>query len=258
MLRKLAGIAVVAMVATIGQLAAPAAPAQATTATPAFGVQFHATWGDYTDAQRIALLDKLAAAKIGWVRIDIGWRAWEEHGKGVISQWQADMMDRIVAAAEARGIKILGTLWHTPAWANGNKSATTPPDDPAEYARFARYISERYRGRIAAWEVWNEPNLEAFFVGTDPVRYAALVRAAYPAFKAGDPNALVVAGSVSLNDDAWLKRMYDAGVSGSFDVLSTHPYQGPADAPPEIVDDGNRWILDHIGAVHALMVARGD
>ncbi|HZI38899.1 MAG TPA: family 1 glycosylhydrolase, partial [Acidimicrobiia bacterium] len=193
MLRRIAITAVVGLTALTAQLVSGVAPAGAT-AIPTFGVQFHATWGDYTDAQRIALLDKLAAANIRWVRIDIGWRAWEENGRGVISQWQADMMDRIVAAAEARGIRILGTLWHTPAWANGGKSATTPPDDPNEYARFAQYISARYRGRIAAWEVWNEPNQSGFFTGADPVKYAALVRAAYPAFKAGDPGALVVAG----------------------------------------------------------------
>src|SRR5688500_2161874 len=51
------------------------------TAIPAVGVQFHATWGDYNDTQRIALLDKLAAANIRWVRIDLGWRAFEENGK---------------------------------------------------------------------------------------------------------------------------------------------------------------------------------
>jgi hypothetical protein len=257
MLRRIAITAVVGLTGLMAQFVSGAAPAGAA-AMPAFGVQFHATWSDYTDAQRVALLDKLAAANIRWVRIDIGWRAWEETGRGVISQWQADMMDRIVAAANARGINILGTLWQTPAWANGGKSATTPPDDPNEYARFAQYISARYRGRIAAWEVWNEPNADSFFTGADPARYAALVRAAYPAFKAGNPAAPVVVGSVALNDTAWLSRMYDAGVTGSFDVLSTHPYQGPADAPPEIPDDGHTWLLDHIGAVRSLMVARGD
>jgi ribosomal protein L24E len=260
LLRKPAVVVITGLIGTLGFFGQGmgAAGAETPTVLPAFGVQFHATWGSYTDAQRIAVLDKLAAANVRWVRIDIGWAAWEEAGKGQVSQWQADLLDRVVAAAEARNIDVLGTLWRTPAWANGGKDTATPPTDLNEYARFAKYIAERYRGRIAAWEVWNEPNMDDFWAGADPVKYAAMARAAYPAFKAGDPNAKVVIGSVSQNDTAWLARMYDAGVQGSYDVLSTHPYQGPSDAPPEVLDNGNFWIMDHVGAVRSLMVARGD
>ncbi|HVF76127.1 MAG TPA: cellulase family glycosylhydrolase [Acidimicrobiales bacterium] len=259
-MRKLAVTIVIGLVGTLGFMGQGTGSAGAETATvlPAFGVQFHATWGSYTDAQRIAVLDKLAAANVRWVRIDIGWAAWEEAGKGQISQWQADLLDRVVAAAEARNINVLGTLWRTPAWANGGKGVSTPPTDLNEYGRFATYIANRYKGRIAAWEVWNEPNLTDFWANADPVKYAALARVAYPAFKAGDPNTKVVIGSVSQNDTEWLTRMYDAGVKGAYDILSTHPYQGPSDAPPEVVDNGNFWIMDHIGAVRSLMVARGD
>jgi polysaccharide biosynthesis protein PslG len=256
-LRKLVGMIVVGLTATGVVTTGGALPAQAA-AVPAFGVQFHATWSDYTDAERAAFLDKMAAAGVHWVRIDLGWRTFEERSKGTVEQWYVDLTDRVVDMARARGINVLATLWSTPAWANGGKSSNVAPTDVNEYARFAGWAASHYRGRIAAWEIWNEPNADGFWAGADPVRYAALVRAAYPAFKAGDPNALVVAGSVSLNDTTWLARMYDAGVTGSFDVLSTHPYPGPADAPPEVVDDGHTWQLDHIGAVHSLMVARGD
>ncbi|MDQ3758106.1 MAG: cellulase family glycosylhydrolase, partial [Actinomycetota bacterium] len=258
MLRKAAMTAVIALLGTFGQLAGSTAPAHAATATPVVGVQFKSTWSDYTDAERIAVLDKLAAANVKWVRIDVGWRSLEESGRGVISQWYLDRFSRTVDAARARGINVLATLWATPTWANGGQDRTVPPTDVNDYASIAQRVAAHMRGRVAAWEVWNEPNLTGFWAGKDPVKYAALVRAAYPAFKAGDPGAAVVAGAVSQNDTAWLTRMYDAGVSGSFDVLSTHPYQGPIDAPPELPDDGNHWIMDHIGAVRQLMVARGD
>ena len=241
-----------------GAATPPAVPVPAKGARPAFGVQFHATWSNYTDAQRTAVLDSLAAAHVEWIRVDLGWSSFEEHGKGQISQWYAGMVDSVVDQAQARGIKVLGTLWLTPAWANGGQGTRVPPSNPADYADFARWAASRYQGRVSAWEVWNEPNQDTFWIGSDPVRYAALVKAAYPAFKAGDPRALVLAGSVAENDTTWLERMYAAGAGGSFDVLSTHPYQGPADAPPELPDDGNKWVLDHVGAVHRLMVAHGD
>jgi len=251
--------AALAVLTTILTLLAGIEPARAgaTTTDPAVGVQFHATWSDYTDTQRVAMLDKLASANIRWVRIDIGWTSLEP-AKGQYDAYHVGILDRVVAAANARGIKVLGTLWRTPAWANGGRSVTTPPTNAADYASIARWVAARYRGKIAAWEVWNEPNLASFFVNADPVAYAALVRAAYPAIKSGDPGAVVVAGSVSQNDTAWLARMYDAGVQGAFDVLSTHPYPGPSDASPDSPDDGKKWTVDHIGAVHDLMVARGD
>jgi hypothetical protein len=242
---------------TAGALTASHASA-VTAATPAVGVQFHATWSDYTSAQRIQVLDELAAAHIGWVRVDVGWQTFEEAGKGQYSQWYVDLFDSVVNAAQARGIKVLATLWATPAWANGNKARNVPPTNPADYADIARWAATHYRGRVAAWEVWNEPNLADFWSTADPAQYAAVVKAAYPAFKAGDPAATVVAGVTSANDDAWLARMYQAGAQGSFDVLATHPYQGPSNGIPELADTGHSWILDHLGAVHALMVQNGD
>ena len=242
----------------VGLAAATAPPASAAGALPAVGVQFHATWSDYNDAQRIAVLDKLAAAHIGWVRIDLGWQTFEETGKGQLQQWYVNVADQAINAANARGIKVLASLIGTPAWANGGQANNVPPSNMNDYADFARWAATHFRGRVAAWEVWNEPNQSAFWSTTDPGQYAAMLRAAYPAFKAGDPGATVVGGVVALNDDAWLARMYAAGARGSFDVLSTHPYQGPANAAPEVPDNGQAWVTDHIGAVHTLMVANGD
>ena len=62
----------------------------------------------------------------------------------------------------------------------------------------------------------------------------------------------------SSNDDGLIRRWYELGVKGSFDILATHPYQGIADAPPEHPDDGNRWWLSHTPAVKAVMDANGD
>ncbi len=256
--RKLVSTMVVLTVVATSFSVAP--PANAET-MPDVGVQFHATWSDYSDSQRAAVLDKMAAAGVKWVRIDVGWRALEEAGPGAMSttsKWYVDLFSRSVDMANARGIKVLATILDTPKWANGGASKNVPPTNVADYARMARWMAERFRGRVAAWEVWNEPNLEGFWAGRDPVRYAALVRAAYPAFKGGDPSAAVVIGAVSQNDDAWLSRMYDAGVVGYYDVLSTHPYQGPSDGIPELPDTGGYYIMNHIRAVYLMMVARGE
>src|SRR4051794_19038765 len=83
--------AAVAALATViagltGIAIAGAGQAAASSVLPGVGVQFHATWGDYTDAQRLTVLDELAAAHVGWVRVDVGWQTFEETGKGQLQQ----------------------------------------------------------------------------------------------------------------------------------------------------------------------------
>ena len=221
------------------------------------GVQFHAMWSDYTDAQRLAVLDKMAAAGVKWVRIDLGWASFQESGPGSYSQWYVDRADFVIDAARARGINVLGTLWYTPDWANGGRGRAVPPNDASQYGSFAGWVAGHFKGRVAAWEIWNEPNLPDFFDGT-PAQYVELLKAAYAPIKAADPAAKVVFGGPAHNDTEWLAKAYAAGAKGHFDVMSTHPYQGVADLPPETPDDGTKWMLTHVAEVHELMVRQGD
>jgi hypothetical protein len=235
---------------------ASSAPQQGT-AVPWVGVQFHGTWSSYDDASRAVVLDRLRDAGVTWVRIDLGWASLQETSRGAHSQWYVDLADRAVDEARARGLKVLATLWATPSWANGGAGTGTPPSNPADYAAAAQWAAAHFRGRVSAWEVWNEPNLTEFWTG-NVADYARLLKAAYPAIKAGDSSAQVVLGGPSTNDTPWLAQLYAAGAKGSFDVMATHPYQGMADAPPETPSDGNRWWLSNVTTVHDLMVANGD
>ena len=55
------------------------------------------------------------------------------------------MVASIMAAAHARNINVLATLWLPPSWANGGAGQTTPPSDPQTFADFAGWIA-RYDG----------------------------------------------------------------------------------------------------------------
>jgi hypothetical protein len=224
---------------------------------PGVGVQFHAMWSDYTDAQRLDVVDKMADAGLEWFRIDFGWSSIQPQNGTSYAQWYFDRADLVINAARARGMKVLLTFWRTPDWANGGNGPYAPPTDFEAYGRAARYTANYFRGRVAAYEVWNEPNLIGHFWSGTIADYTSLLRASYDDFHAGDPNAKVVAGTVAYNDDAWLRQMYENGAEGYFDVISTHPYQGIADQPPEAPDNGTKW-LSHVPAVHELMEQYGD
>ena len=169
----------------------PLPPPPPVGAGPAIGAQFHCNWAVYTNADRIAVLDKLQAAGVRWVRIDTAWNGIEGAYKGERNLWHIGMVDFCVNEARARGMKVLITLWLTPSWANGGQSDKVPPTNPQDYADFARWAATYWRGRVDAWEVWNEPDQQNFFNATQ-ARYVQLLNAAYPGFKAGDPDAEVI------------------------------------------------------------------
>ncbi len=265
-----AAVAAVTMAATIagGTGTAHAADAAAATAAPAaapaatagitVGVQFHGMWTMYTDAQRAQVLDKFQAAGMRSVRLDVSWAMLQPTGPGSYDPWGVGFVDKVITMANQRGMKPLVTLWLTPPWANHGQGERVLPDNPADYARVAQWAAAKWNGKLQGWEVWNEQNSPDFLEGADPVAYTRLLKTAYPAFKAGSATTPVVFGGLQYNDTDWLRRAYDAGAKGSFDVMATHPYMGIADAGPELADDGTMWTLTHVQAVRDLMVARGD
>jgi hypothetical protein len=87
----------------------------------------------------------------------------------------------------------------------------------------------------APYEVWNEPNLFASWLpAPDPAVYTQVLKSAYTAIKAADPNALVVGGAlgavvnfggITTSPVDFVQQMYQDGAKGYFDALSFHPYQ---------------------------------
>jgi len=142
------------------------------------------------------------------------------------------MVDFCVNAAHQRGINVLMTLWMTPAWANGGRGNLVPPTNPADYADFARWAAEYWKGRVNAWEVWNEPDPNQTYWQGTVSQYVDLLKAAYPKFKAGDPNAPVVLGGPSSNDDAWIESArtlsYAAVFAGGLCLARIAPRSGGA------------------------------
>ena len=188
-------------------------------------------------------LELAARAGAGWM---LGWVSWQnvEPSRGAFV-WQsggANDLDNVANAGRAYGLKVLVRVQFPPAWATVDGSGRLARVDPGEVRRSMEALARRGAGRVAAYQVFNEPNL-AYEWGEEvdaaaAAGYARLLRAAYDGLKAGDPQALVVSAGMangatapSLNDLDYLRAFYAAGARGSFDVLDTHPYGG--NTPPE-------------------------
>lgn len=106
------------------------------------------------------------------------------------------MVDKTVDAVVAQRMSILATLNSPPQWAvvPGQPAIAGRPASPAAFGSFAGKVAEHFRGKVSAYEIWNEPNGAAFFAPVpDPAGYTDLLKAAYPSIKAADPSAVVVA-----------------------------------------------------------------
>jgi hypothetical protein len=178
----------------------------------------------------------MVAAGAKWLRTDIDW--WLVQPQRDVFDWS--LVDRVVNAASARGLQIVGMIGYTPPWARPSHPGPDdkfPPDNPQDYANFATAASARYVAAVNVWEVWNEPNISAFWEPAPNVAaYTTLLQAAYPAIKAGNPNAAVItAGTSPANDGfgtdvnpvTFLNGIYENGGGDSFDAVTHHPSTYP-------------------------------
>lgn len=236
-------------------------PAAAATNGPLVGVQFHGTWGDYTDASRAMVLDTLKANGAGTVRIDVSWRMLEPNKSGTFDAWGLSVVDNAIRQAQSRGLRPLVTLWMAPQWANGSTDERVPPTSSTGLnglKSVTKRLAARYAGVVDAWEVWNEPNDTNFMRGADPKVYAKVLTYAYSGFKSGSAATPVVFGGPSYVDDEWVRTALAAGARGKYDVMSVHPYQGVADEAPDLPDNGTKWRMNHLPALISAMAAYGD
>jgi len=218
--------------------------------SPEYGVQAFLWWRPEL-AERDLLVIK--AAGFSWVKQTFAWRDIEGAGKG---QFDWSHTDHIVYTSNKYGgLDLLIRVDHSPEWAapgcsNAAKGIVQgPPRNNQDFTDFLKAMVGRYKGRIRAYEIWNEPNLAREWCGRTPsaAEYVRLLKAAYSTIKAIDPNAIVITAGltptgtqppVAIPDDVYLEQMYQAmgGKSeGYFDALGVHA--AGYKAPPEVSPD---------------------
>jgi len=262
-------LALAVMVPVLGSVAS----AQASAA--AVGMQLHVLWGDITTAEAERQVQQAADAGANVVRIDVGWASIEGDGKGQWSEYHLNRLDKVVAAAEARGIKPLLGLADSPCWASSAPDSERQgctgawwdrdvthylPRNADDYADALTFLARRYGTRVAGLEMWNEPNLDFFNRGADKAgRYAELVKVAYAKAKAAAPGVTFIAGSLSESDTDFTEALYRAGIKGSFDAFSIHPYCHDVSPTAARTEDLKKASFARgVPAVHDAMVRNGD
>ncbi|MGB7731403.1 MAG: glycosyl hydrolase [Candidatus Acidiferrum sp.] len=198
-----------------------------------------------------------------WPKVAVPtWRLWDSQVKWPDlepsrGRWQFGTLDKYVAIAEQHKTEILLPLATTPQWASSLPSVksgwqapglTAPPADMEDWRAYVKQVATRYKGRIHAYEIWNEPNLKQFWIGsTDEL--VAMTKDAYYIIKSVDPDALVVSPAATTGAGiSWLADFLSKGGGRYVDVIGYHCYVFPQ--APEAV-------LPLIGKVKQLMKDNG-
>ncbi|MEA3338098.1 MAG: beta-galactosidase [Chloroflexota bacterium] len=238
-------------------------------ASPDFGAQAFLWWRDDVADRDLTLMEN---AGFTWVKQWFAWADIEGRGKG---QYDWSIPDRIVNQVEQHGLKLLVRVDREPSWAG------PPPGNTQHFLDFLAALTSRYKGRIDAIQIWNEPNLAREWGGRppNPAEYARLLQLAYSTVKSIDPDVNVITAGMAptgtccdtaMPDTDFYTQLYQAmggNSDGYFDMLGVHG-AGFA-APPEVSPDetaankpdygGERFFsFRHIEDIRNIMVQFGD
>jgi polysaccharide biosynthesis protein PslG len=196
-------------------------------------------------------------------------------------EFDFSIADRIVQMAGDKDLHIVARLSDAPDWAHPSLPpqadglyVDAPPDDYADFGAFCGAIATRYKGRIAAYQIWNEPNLTREWGNRPPdaAAFIELLAACSTAIRAADPDAILISAGLSptgnmddnaRRDDVFLSEMYAANFQQYIDVVGVHapgwgkpPDYGPDDAE---ADERGRWAtFRRVEDLRKIMIDNGD
>ncbi len=198
-----------------------------TMTSPDYGMQVFLFWKEEIADRDLQLVQD---AGFRWVKQEFAWREIEGAGKGVFD-W--NRTDRVMNQIDAHGLKVIVRLGVQPKWAGGGYPEIGPPNNLQDFTDFVTAVATRYKGRIDAYQIWNEPNLSREWGNRPPnaAEYTEMLKVAYEAIKQVDPYPIIISAGMApttRNDDVarpdifYIQEMYEAGAQPYFDALGVH------------------------------------
>ena len=187
-------------------------------------------------AYPLASMDLLVRLGITEIRDEISWGNVEREKDQLALP---DFAQTYIARAHQLGIRPLIIFDYANRFYDGGGYPLSD-EAVAGYVRYAEFLARELRGRVPAFEVWNEYSGGCGMHGKTgkqtPQTYARMLEATYRAVKQAVPEATIVGigGEHSKHHFANIEGMLEAGAAKTMDALSVHPYRYPAS--PEETD----------------------
>jgi len=157
-----------------------------------------------------------------------------------------------VENAERAGKKVLAVLAYDVPWIYGKEEKEArrhiEPDKIPYFLQYVEGIVRRYKGRIHAYEIWNEPNW-LFWKGSDEDFFTLATETA-KRIKEVDPHCYLVVGSFWRVPRSFIRGMFRSGAFQYADAVSFHPYA--------LTPEGTIVLYDELKAILEEEGFRGD
>ncbi len=190
-----------------------------------FNVQLY-----YTDKDKVLQIARNAG--FNWVRQQVAWQ--DLQGPNRLFAWGE--LDSVVEAAARNKEKLILSIAKSPKWASP-KTNGGMPENPLDFGNLMYMMARHYQGKVYAYELWNEENLQGETGGpVNVAQYVDMLKYGYSGVKWADPKAIVLFGALTptgvndpnraVDDVKYLQQMYayQGGIAKDyFDVLAAHP-----------------------------------
>ncbi len=196
-----------------------------------------------TEEEMLDTIEIIKKSNSNLVRDSYVW-SYTERSKGTYTfSEKADMQLRLQAENGIRTMFVGGygnTVYGTPT----DRYLPTTEEGITAYANWADTVINRYGGDEAfLWEIWNEPNMDAFAMNSTPEVYAEFAAKVAKLIKEKHPGTEL--GALSLTGiqvpekqtKEYISKAVEEGVFDYAEAAALHPYD--TTRPPE---DGKIWV----------------
>ncbi len=187
---------------------------------------------------------EMRAGGVGTLRINLVW-AWVQPDSPADHDWSH--YDRVIGDAARQGVRVLPTIYGSPAWAAIKQNYPPWQDNVHAFHAFATAVAQRYGANgtfwamhpeipklpVIWWQLWNEASSSTFWDATPNAReYVNLLRVFRAGIKDGDPSAKILLAGLypvpaapnSIPFKPFLRSIYKNGGKPLFDGAAIHPY----------------------------------
>jgi hypothetical protein len=197
----------------------------------------------------IEVRDLVRNAGFGWARLRLIWASAQTSPPGPCDphiNWNWAGFEDTLNAAVADGYRTLVTIRGTPSWANGGQGDNHPPSGTYQNAfeDWAYQVSKHFCGRVTGWDLWNEPDLNAYWTGNAAQYRERILKAGIRGIDRGCPSAMVVAPSISGGSTAVLNnhvREDNGTLIPGIDRYSIHLPYSDVNTQLGVMDDMGAW-----------------
>jgi len=202
--------------------------------------------GDSSNPDReYPMLDEMGVV---WLQHDFSWSGIQREAEKdkPPEQWNWASSDNYVKRGNDKGKKIMGMLLYDTDWVHDKfgfqRERRIRKEELPDYINYAvetvkRYNGKNEHGKVDAWLIWNEPDLNPrFWTGTKE-EFFTLTKETAEAIREMDiqqgTTTTLVGGIFSilvLNDDKWVTGLFESGAMDKVDFVSVHPYSIAAES----------------------------